>query len=50
VAVKYVKFHSVERISVGYLILSGLTLRDRLYGLFYAVHNRYHEFCIPEIT
>jgi len=40
--VKYIRFRSTERTSVGYLILSDSTLRNKLYRLFYMIFSGYH--------
>ena len=46
--VKYIRFRSAEKTSIGYLILSYSTPRNKLYRLFYIIFSGYHQAHIPE--
>jgi hypothetical protein len=46
--VVYAKYRSVERIRVGYLILSDLTPKNKLYRSIYMRFSKYYQLYIPE--
>ena len=42
-AVVYTKYHAVERMSASYLILSNLTLKNKLYRCIYIRIDQYYQ-------
>jgi hypothetical protein len=46
--VKYIRFRSAEKTSVGYFILSHSAPRNKLYRLFYIIFSGYQQAHIPE--
>jgi len=46
--VVYTKYRSVERTRVSYLILSDLTLKNKLYRSIYIRFGKYYQLHIPK--